>query len=165
MADEREFLRDQLVRAMEGGAWHGSSLAELVAGVTAAEAMARPIAGAHTITELVLHLAAWTDEVAARLGGSTPQEPEAGDWPPVSGEAAVAWEQARQALGGAHARLLAALEACAPADLDRRVGSAEVPALGTGHTVRGMLHGLAQHHGYHGGQIALLTRAVRAQPG
>lgn len=160
MGDDVAVVSDQLVRAMDGGAWHGSALEELIATVDAETAYVRPIPGAHSIVELVLHLAAWTDEVAARLGGREPQEPDAGDWPDPDRDPQRAWQMARESLRTSHQRLLGALGTLTAAALDRRVGSAAVPALGTGHTVRGMLHGLAQHHAYHGGQIALLARAA-----
>jgi hypothetical protein len=62
-------IADQLRRAFDGGAWHGDSLFEILKGVTAAQAAARPIQGAHTIWELVLHIAAWDGAVLRRLGG------------------------------------------------------------------------------------------------
>ena len=51
-------LADQIRRAFEGSAWHGDSLLELLADVTAKTAAARPIKDAHSIWELLLHIAA-----------------------------------------------------------------------------------------------------------
>ena len=62
-------IADQLSRAFAGEAWHGDSLFEILEGVTAAQASARPIKNAHTIWELVLHIAAWDDAVLRRFGG------------------------------------------------------------------------------------------------
>ncbi len=56
MAGETRRLEEQLKRALEGEAWHGPSVLESLAGVTAEEAAAHPIPGAHSIWELVLHL-------------------------------------------------------------------------------------------------------------
>ena len=56
MSGELKRLEEQLRRAHEGEAWHGPSLLEALAGVSAEQAAARPIAGAHSIWELVLHL-------------------------------------------------------------------------------------------------------------
>ena len=39
-------LADQIRRAFQGDAWHGDSIKELLAGVTAATAAARPIKNA-----------------------------------------------------------------------------------------------------------------------
>ena len=44
-----ERLVDQLKRSAEGDAWHGPSVREALDGVTAADAFAHPIAGAHSI--------------------------------------------------------------------------------------------------------------------
>ena len=45
---ETERIAEQLKRAFEGEAWHGPAVQEVLAGVTAAGAAARPIASAHT---------------------------------------------------------------------------------------------------------------------
>ena len=46
-------IADQLRRAFYGGAWHGEALFEILRGVTAKQAAARPIKSAHSIWELV----------------------------------------------------------------------------------------------------------------
>lgn len=56
MQAELSRLAEQLARALEGEAWHGLSVLEVLAGITAEQAAAHPIAGAHSIWELVLHL-------------------------------------------------------------------------------------------------------------
>ena len=47
-------IADQLRRAFDGEAWHGDSLFEILKGVSAKQAAARPVANAHSIWELVL---------------------------------------------------------------------------------------------------------------
>lgn len=54
-------IADELRRAFYGEAWHGDSLFEILRGVTAAQAAARPITNAHSIWELVLHISAWME--------------------------------------------------------------------------------------------------------
>ena len=52
-----------------------------------------------------------------------------------------------------------------PAKLGDIVGGAERDApTGTGVTYAAMLHGLAQHNAYHGGQVAMLRKALRDAP-
>src|SRR6476646_7286655 len=63
-------LADQIRRAFEGNAWHGDSILELLAGVSARTAAARPIKNAHSIWEILLHIAAWDDAVRRRIGGA-----------------------------------------------------------------------------------------------
>ena len=53
---ESERIAEQLRRAWEGEAWHGPPLKEILAGVTAQQAAARPVGGAHAIWEIVLHI-------------------------------------------------------------------------------------------------------------
>ena len=60
-------LADQIRRAFEGNAWHGDSVLELLAGVDAKTAAAKPIKNAHSIWELLLHIAAWDDAVRRRI--------------------------------------------------------------------------------------------------
>ena len=59
----------QLKLAHQGGAWHGPSLQELLQGVTAAQAAQHPVEEAHSIWELVNHIAAWEAIVTQRLRG------------------------------------------------------------------------------------------------
>nr|MCU0627571.1 DinB family protein [Gemmatimonadaceae bacterium] len=154
---------DALVRAIDGDPWHGSSIGVLLRDVTADEAQATPVAGAHAIWALVLHLTAWSDEVARRLDGAPPAEPRARDWPPVPSRAdADAWAAACGALRAANAAAIAALDRCPDDRLVAQVGEGRDPALGSGVTHAAMVAGLAQHHAYHGGQIALLRRAMAA---
>ncbi len=162
---ELENLTESLRQSLAGNPWHGPSIAALLADVTPADAAAHPVPGAHSILELVLHLAAWTREVGSRLRGTPPALPAMGDWPPCEGEAGPAWAAARRTLEEAHADLLELAGRLSAEQLSRRIGDARDPALGTGMTVAAMLAGIAQHDAYHGGQIAILRRALAAQGG
>ena len=55
MSLDMEILADQISRAFRGESWHGPSVLEVLAGVSAEDATAHPIAGAHSIWEIVLH--------------------------------------------------------------------------------------------------------------
>ena len=66
---EIERILDQLRRAYEGEAWHGPSVREVLAGVTAEQARERPLANAHSIWELVHHIAVWESVGRRRLEG------------------------------------------------------------------------------------------------
>jgi uncharacterized damage-inducible protein DinB len=154
---------EPLRQSLSGDPWHGPSIAALLADVTPGDAVAHPVAGAHSIIELVLHLAAWTREVVSRLRGNPPALPVIGDWPPCAGDAGSAWAAARRALDEAHAELVPIAERLSAGRLTERIGDLREPALGTGVTVAAMLAGLAQHNAYHGGQIAILKRALVAR--
>jgi uncharacterized damage-inducible protein DinB len=68
-SNELARLESQLRAAFEGPAWHGPAVLELLRDVSPAEAAARPIAGAHTIWEVVLHLTGAYDLVLRRMRG------------------------------------------------------------------------------------------------
>lgn len=152
---------DQLEREHAGEPWHGSPLSVILEGITHTQANARPAAGAHSIWELVLHIAAWKNEVRRRLSGAAAAVPREGDWPEVGEPTAGRWIEARERLELAHRLLVSAVKEFKEADLftpvnDRRQ---EDPGLST--TYYELLHGLVQHDVYHSGQIAMLKKAVR----
>lgn len=144
-------IADQLRRSFEGGAWHGPALMEVLEGVTAQQAAARPIAGAHSIWELVLHLWAWTEVEIERLAGKSVEEPAAGDFPAVTDTTEAAWRDALHTLERIHRDLFAAVEQLP----ESRLGEM---APGRDHTIYFMLLGQVQHTVYHAGQIAILKK-------
>ena len=156
-------MRAELDHAVRGNPWHGKPLTELLKGTTPEEAHAHPIPGVQSIWEYVRHIASWTREAASRLRGHVPGLPADGDWPsaPVR-PTADAWTAALADLEAAHEELLAALDGLDPAALDADVVSTRDASHGTGVKHRVLVHGLSQHHAYHGGQIALLRRAWAA---
>jgi uncharacterized damage-inducible protein DinB len=157
------FLREQLRKGYSDDPWHGPDTASLLADVTAEEAAAHPVAGAHSVWEIVLHMIAWQNEARQRLGGKQPGLPEEGDWPEPEEISAAAWRRDRARLGESLDELSRTLAGCTDADLERPGGtfSDRDPALGTGVTHRDMVNGLVQHNAYHSGQLALLRKALR----
>jgi uncharacterized damage-inducible protein DinB len=152
---EIERIQDQLKRAYKGNAWHGPSVCEALAGVTAEQAHARPLANAHSIWELVRHIAVWEDVGRRRLEGNRAQieisSPE--DWPPPDDTSEVAWEQAKASLDRGHQALVEAIARVPEARLNE-------PILEGMSTVYVTLHGVIQHDLYHAGQIAMLKKAM-----
>ena len=147
-------IADQLRRAFYGDAWHGDSLVEILEGVTAAQAAARPIAGAHTIWELVLHIAAWDGAVLRRLGGVAMELSDAENFPPVTDASEAAWRKALAQVRRDHEKLVAAVTSLP----DSRLGDVVPGKEGAHYTFYYMLHGVVQHELYHAGQIALLKK-------
>ena len=148
-------IGSQLKRASEGGAWHGPSLQELLAGASAEQAASRPFRGAHTIWEIVLHIAAWQSFVTRALEGEPMPSglPPEEDWPPVKDTSEAAWRGAVMGLGDGNKRLRDALRNLVDEDLDKIVAGRE-------YSVYFMLHGVIQHSLYHAGQIAMLKKAL-----
>ena len=154
MKNESERIADQLQRAVEGNAWHGPSLKESLAGVTAELAVARPIPGAHTIWELVTHIAGWEGVVARRLNGEAVGEPAEGDFPAMPAQPSEeAWTGLLSQVYDAHDRLVLQVAGLTEADLRRRIDEKPYPAWF-------MTHGAVAHVLYHVGQIVLLKRML-----
>ena len=149
-------MADAIERSVSGPMWHGPALADVLDGVTAEQAAARPIPGAHTIWELVLHATAWTEIARERLAGSAKGEPTPEeDWPPVTDQSADAWRATVERLKEAHRELAAEVSGMDDSQLVGRVP-------GKDHSVLTMFHGIIEHDAYHGGQIAILKRALGA---
>ncbi|HVR98200.1 MAG TPA: DinB family protein [Thermoanaerobaculia bacterium] len=162
--DRIERIAGRLRQVYDGDPWHGAPAVQVLAGVTAAEAAARPVPNAHSIWEILLHMTGWTEEVRRRLEGGRPELPAAGDWPPVPEPTEEGWRAARDRFGEAHDRLLAALERLPEERLEGKVGQERDLPLGTGVTLDYTLQGILQHHVYHTGQIALLKKALAQGP-
>ena len=143
---------DQLKRAFEGNAWHGPALNELLAGVSAEQAAARPLSRAHTIWEIVRHIITWETVVCKRLKGERVDKPDEGDWGDVADTSAAAWDTTLASLRRTQEALVEQAAALTDATLQET-------AVGTDYSVYFMLHGVIQHNLYHGGQIALLKQA------
>ena len=66
---EIDRILDQMERGYAGDAWHGPSLKSLLDGISAEDASKHPVPGAHSIWELVNHIAAWNSIVASTRRG------------------------------------------------------------------------------------------------
>ena len=161
-------LSNHIKRTISGPMWHGPSLDELLASVSSDQAAARPITGAHSIWEIVLHVTAWAEIALARLHGQRTGDPAPdGDWPPVSGsdpksgaapgsDAAANWQAALERLRESYRGLATDTRRLEPSAFDEKVAGAD-------YSVSNLLHGVIEHGTYHGGQIALLKRALEGQ--
>jgi uncharacterized damage-inducible protein DinB len=153
VSTECDRIADQLYRGVEGDAWHGPPIRAVLADVTSETAAAHPIAGAHSIWELVVHLTVWADVARRRVAGEVVEPTPAEDWPAVGDVSAAAWSEATAALERAYADVRRTVLALGDGHLDDRTP-------GKADTLYVMLHGLVQHAAYHGGQVAILKRAV-----
>ena len=148
-------IADELRRAFDGEAWHGDSLFKILKGVTAEQAAARPIENAHSIWELVLHIAAWENAVRQRMTGVAVRLSAATNFPKVTDASEAAWKQALGYVRRTHKELIDDVKQFRPKSLDKQVPGKK----GADYNFRFMLHGLAQHAAYHGGQISLLKKS------
>jgi uncharacterized damage-inducible protein DinB len=147
-------LADQIRRALEGEAWHGDSLLELLAGVTAAQAAAKPIPNAHSIWELLLHISAWDGAVLRRTGGAAVTLSDEENFPSIKDTSEAAWKKAKEAVRQTHDDLVKAVSGFPDSRLNEQVpGKTE-----RYYNFYYMFSGIVQHELYHAGQIAFLKK-------
>lgn len=151
-AGEAARLARELETLADGDTWHGPALAELLDGVSAACAGARPVPAAHSIWELVLHVTAWTDVFRRRLEGEALEEPAVGDFPaPPPRRPTAAWDEARRQLLESHRALASRVAAFEDAELGAAVA-------GRPFDRRFQVRAAIRHTVYHSGQIGLLRK-------
>ena len=155
--NECERIARQLEKALHGEAWHGPSWEEVLDRVTRKQALHRPIPGAHTIAEIVLHMTSWHDIVRRRFAGEVPQVTAEEDWPKASLRTDAAWKAAVARLfetGGALRKVIARFP----------VAKLHTKRPRTNGTWYDLALGQLQHDLYHAGQVAVLRKAkVRAR--
>ena len=148
---EIERIDDMIKRAYKGEAWHGPSVQEVLVGVTARQAAARPIANTHSIWEIVNHISAWTSVVRKRMSGEAARQPDEGDFPEVSDTSEAAWSNALAALESNYEALRREIAALDESRLDQPCGDRPI-------SYYIHLQGTVHHYLYHAGQIALLKK-------
>lgn len=146
-----ESIVDELKRAFDGEAWHGPAMMEILDGVDARTAAERPIPKAHTIWELVLHVAAWERVVTRRILGESLTLTDEANFGHISSVSENAWREAVKTLRENHGELIRTVATLSESALERTVP-------GKAYNIHFMLLGAVQHAAYHGGQIALLKR-------
>jgi len=150
-------LADQIRRAFEGSAWHGDSILEMLADVNAKTAAARPIKDAHSIWEILLHIAAWDGVVTCRIGGTAMMLTDEQNFPAVTDTSEAAWTQAIENTKKTHHGLIKAVAGFPDLRLAEQVpGKTE-----NYYNFYYMFSGIVQHELYHAGQIALLKKAAK----
>ncbi len=145
-------LARHIERTVTGPMWHGPALVDVLQGVDARRARTRPVAGAHSIWEITLHIATWERVGRRRLQESDPLDvSDEEDWPAVEDTSDEAWKNALEELRRNHEALREAIRGLDEARLEDIVP-------GTQYSIYFLLHGVIQHDLYHAGQIALLKK-------
>ncbi len=151
-------ITNEIRKAFNGDAWHGNHVMQILNNVKPENAFSFLIPDAHSIAEIALHLTAWTEEVTSRLTGNLADQPAMGDWPPIEDKTPQAWERIIFDFKVANEELIRYCESIEANQWDDEVNEAPNVISGKSITKRELLSGLAQHHAYHAGQIALLSK-------
>lgn len=149
-----ERIQKHYEQVMNGNAWHGDAVWQILDDTTATEAAARPVAGPHSIWEIVLHMAFWEDVAVRRLGGQRAGLDEKLNFPAIPDPSEVNWQKAREEFRASNQKFREALAKLRPEQLD------ELSAAGK-RSFHDEAHGLIEHSVYHAGQIALLKKSLR----
>jgi len=135
------------------GAWYGPALDELLRRVTLETATVQPVAGAHSISELLQHLLLWNERTrnTSETCPMPPWEPEK-EWaePRIPWNELVArWKRSRDLLEEK-------IRNFSVDDLAKQVPGRDYP-------FETLLNGTVQHTIYHSGQIAMILSMVRSR--
>ena len=137
---------------LNGAAWHGDPMWQILDGISAEAAAARPLPQAHTIWEIVMHMIFWEEVATKRLTGARAGLVEELNFPPMPAVTEENWRQTLDQLRASNRDFREALAKLDPAKLD------QLSAAGK-RTFSNEVHGLIEHHVYHLGQIAMLKKA------
>jgi len=146
---EVERILDQYDRAMQGDAWHGDPVWNILDGISAEAAASRVAANTHTIWELVSHMKYWETEVSRRINGLPARPAEELNFPAMPVATEENWNSALNEFRRSNSDFRQALSKLDPERLD------QTPP-GRDKTIYVDLHGVIQHHVYHAGQIVFL---------
>lgn len=130
---------------------------DLLAGVTAEKARARPLPSVHSIWELVVHVDVYL-QVGFESTRGVPAPKLYGtekDWPAQTDDSEAAWMTAQDRMFQNAEKLAQTIEKFDDARLQ-----ATVP--GRPYDFYYLFHGIVQHSLYHAGQIAILKKALSA---
>ncbi len=141
-------------QVLQGSAWHGDPVWQVLEGIPSEAAAARPLPDAHTIWEIVMHMIFWEQVVNERLAGRRAGLLEEKNFPPMPEATEENWRTTLDHLRASNRAFREALSKLDPAKLG------ELSAAGK-RTYYDEAHGIIEHHIYHLGQIALLRKAAR----
>ncbi len=108
VADE---IAKQIESAATGAPWYGPPLATLLDGLDAKSAALHPLAGAHSIWEVVLHLISIQALVLERCGGENARFIEADAWPMPDRSEDERWLAAREGVLAGEVKIAVAAKA------------------------------------------------------
>jgi uncharacterized damage-inducible protein DinB len=133
--------------------WHGDPVWKILQDIPAETAAARPLAGAHTIWELVSHMTFWEGVVTKRLAGERAGLVEELNFRPMPAPTEENWQKTLGDFRASNRIFREALAKLDPAKLEQLTAAGK-------RTYYDEAHGIVEHHVYHLGQIAMLKKAL-----
>lgn len=154
MNKDQKVIREVVGDALSGKGAHVATK-RLFAGLDWKLAGVQPEGVPHTIFELMSHMTYWQEWVVKWLGGGKPSIPKhaAGSWPKSPAPAGrKEWLKASKAFQSSLT------------ELDRQARKGDLLASRGKDTRLRMIHAIASHSSYHGGQVAFLRQMLGAWP-
>jgi hypothetical protein len=157
MSAECSRMADELAATINGEAWYGDSLRQILENVTSKQAQMHPIPNAHSIWELLCHVEAWVKCASGAANGVPippwPPIPVELDWPAITDTSEPAWQEAVHSFISNHLKLVETINHFSPERLDDIVP-------GRTYNFYRLFQSTTQHAVYHAGQIALLKKCL-----
>jgi uncharacterized damage-inducible protein DinB len=153
-------LQASLKNILAQDPWYGPATYNIIDKVSFEAAYEKPPGSIHSIAGILLHMLGWTQEVSARMGGQTANEPAGGDWPNPGTPDEHKWKQLVADFKLANVNLERIITDFPADNWSVPINDERNSELGTGVSYEALIRGLIQHHIYHSGQIALLNRIV-----
>lgn len=129
--NETQRILHQHDMVLHGNAWHGDPIWQILDGITAECAAARPLADTHSIWEIVLHMTFWDGMAAQRLGGQRAglDEDEALNFPLPPEPTEANWHKTLEQFRASNQEFRAALEKLDATRVDEPLGSGKALVL------------------------------------
>jgi uncharacterized damage-inducible protein DinB len=148
---EVQRILDHYDGVLNGAAWHGDPIWQILDGISPETAAARPLAGRHTIWEIVMHMTFWEGVATQRLAGQRAGLVEELNFPAMPSASEENWKGTLDDFRASNQNFRAALAKLDPARLN------ELTAAGK-RSYYAEAHGVIEHTVYHAGQIVLLKK-------
>ena len=154
-SSELSWMIELIEEGFRKTAWHGPNLRGAVRGVSAQEAIWRPVPLRKNIWEHVLHAAYWKYTVRRRMTGEKRGTffLKGSNWFTRSSVNEKQWKEELDQLTRTHTLMLETIQGLDPPTLDRPLPKSKL-------TYRRLLRGIALHDVYHAGQILTLKRQM-----
>jgi hypothetical protein len=155
MNKEIQYIRQSLLNTLQGQPWYGKPVYSILEAVNQQLVYVRPGGQSHSLIELLYHMIIWTEFTRSLV-----QDQEATDvayfdrmdWQDLD-PARHTWTTGLVQFRQANEKILDLLEAKEDSFLGGMVSSRQ-------YNFRFLLHGLTDHHIYHAGQIACLSKVL-----
>jgi uncharacterized damage-inducible protein DinB len=144
-------ILDHYDAVLNGAPWHGDPVWQILEGIPAETAAARPRESSHSIWEIVMHMTFWEGVATQRLQGQRAGLVEELNFPAMPAATEENWKRALDEFRASNQKFRAALEKVNPARLDQLTAAGK-------RTYYGEAHGAIEHTLYHAGQIVLLKK-------